>query len=308
MKIFIKNQILTVVIIMLSLLLFIGGPGHYSDRIFRTVWDLGHIFLFLILVIFLFKTPLITNRSFIIQILVVAGIVIFFSIITELLQFITHRTPELADIRRDLVGAAIGFFVVFHNNKTLSKISIYMVVISAGLFIYELIPLIKTLTDEYELINTEPILSSMEGTFEEERWKGNSDYYISSDFVSEGNNSLKVILSMEEYCGITLKYMYRDWSNKKNLHFSVYYPEADSLLLYIRINDFIHLQNNRYDDRYNKEIFLKQGWNEINISIYDIKNAPDNREMNLKRMQSIGMFVMNLPREKTIYIDNVYLN
>lgn len=303
-----KKQILTVLLVVLTLLLFVGGPGHYSSRIYRNVWDLGHIVLFLVISISLFNLSFIERKRPVIQITIVLFAVIFLAVLTELLQLGSNRTPELADVRRDIIGAFIGSLIVYKQNKVSNKVFPVLVFIAFILTVFEFIALTKTLVDEYEISNTGPILSNLEGTFEEERWKGNSQYELNSDFVIEGEKSLKVSFNTDPYSGITLKYMYRDWSDKDSLHISIFYTDDDDLMLNVRINDFLHVENNRYNDRYNKIITLAKGWNHVNFLIINIKNAPEGRKTNIENMQSIGMFVTNLSAPKTIYIDNIYLN
>ena len=304
-----KKWILPALLVVLILFLFVGGPGNYSSRIFILVWDLGHILLFLLVVVLLFRLPFVTQKKLPVQILLVFSIAIFFAVLTELLQSGINRTPALTDVRKDILGAFIGSLIVYRekyqSNKTFRVLTFITVVVCG----YEIHPLVKTLVDEYDMLKTKSILSNLEARFEDERWKGNSEYKLSSDYVLEGKRSLKVTFNTDEYNSITLKYMYRDWSGKNSLHWSIYYLKDDILMLNVRINDYFHLQNNnRYNDRFNKEIFLAKGWNHIKIPIDDIENSPQGRKTNIKNMQSIGMFVTNLSEPSTIYIDNVYLD
>jgi len=304
----VNKRILPVLLVVLIFFLYVGGPGHYSSRIYGSVWDLGHIVLFIVFSIFLFRLPFVEQKRIFIQIVVVFFIVIFFAVSTELLQFAASRTPELKDVRRDIVGAFIGTLIVFRQKKLSSTVFPVLAFIAFFLTVLEFSTLVKILVDEYNIFKTGPVLSNLEGVFEEGRWKGSSQFELSSDVAIEGEKSLKVIFNTDEYSGVTLKYMHRDWSAKKSLHFSIFYPEDDDFLLNVRINDFMHVENNRYNDRFNKKIILTKGWNHFIILIQDIKNAPEGRKINLENMQSLGMFVMNLSEPKTIYIDNVYIN
>lgn len=303
-----RKQILAVLLVVLILLLFVGGPGHYSSRIYRNVWDLGHIVLFIVLTISLFKLPFIEQKRPLIQIVIVFIGVIFFAVLSELMQIGTSRSPELADVRRDIIGACIGSLIVYKKKKLTEKFFPVLVITVLLLIIYELNALTRTLVDEYDIVNKAPVLSNLEGIFEDERWKGNSQYKLSTDNVIEGKKSLEVTFNTDKYSGITLKYMHRDWSAKKSLHVSIFYAEDDDLLLNVRINDFLHIENNRFNDRYNKTITLAKGWNDFIFLIKDIQNAPKGRKANLENMQSFGLFVKNLSEPKIIYIDNVYLN
>jgi len=292
----------------LVVLLFVGGPGHYSSRIYRSIWDLGHILLFITFTVYLFELAYIRNKGLWQQLLLVFAAVISFAIATELAQAGTSRTPELLDVRRDLVGALIGTVIMLARRGIRGRIYTFFVSVAVLLLIVELNPLAKILVDEYAILQSDTVLSNLEGMYEDTRWKGNSSYQLSTEHVIEGRQSLKVIFNTDYYSGITLKYMHRDWRGKDKLHVSVYNPDEDVFTANVRINDFPHLKENIYNDRYNKIIKLTKGWNHLVFSVDDIKNAPAERMNNIHHMQSIGIFVINLNAPKTIYIDNVYLD
>jgi hypothetical protein len=52
---------------------------------------------------------------------------------------------------------------------------------------------------------------------------------------------------------------------------------------------------------------LKHGWNDIEVSLEDIKNAPRDRLLNLTDVENVTLFVMVQERERVIYLDFVYL-
>ena len=235
-------------------------------------------------------------------------IITIFAIGIELVQLQINRTSELSDIRRDMVGAFLGYIHVFRFRGHLGTKLVSLLTVAIVLFIFELSPLAKSVIDEINIQRDKTALSNLEYLFEEERWIGNSTRFISEEFVSDGDNSLRVEFNTDKYSGVFLRYMHRDWREKNRLHFDVYYPDHDDLLLQIRISDYSHVGNNRYHDRYNKEIQLRSGWNKVEISIEEIKNAPSDRLIDLENIESVGMFVVEQPEAKTIYIDNVYLS
>ena len=303
-----KKLILPGLFAVLAILLFVGGPDYSSNRIFANSWDLGHIILFYILVILLFRLLPLTDKSLITKISLTLVIVVIFAVGIELIQLQTHRTSELSDIRRDMVGAFLGYIYVFRQNRLFNTLHVYLVAVAVALCVFELTPLAKSLVDEVNIHRDKAALSNLEFMFEDQRWVGNSTRFISEEFVSEGESSLRVDLNTDEYSGVFLRYMHRDWREGNNLHFSIYYPENDNLLLHIRISDYSHVGSNNYYDRYNKELVLKNGWNNVEISIEDIKNAPRDRLIDIGNIESVGMFVVKQPEAKTIYIDNVYLS
>jgi len=304
---FVRKWALLAAFLVLVSLLLIGGPGHYSSRIYGGVWNIGHLALFIIFSLLLYRLPFIKRKKPYEKIITVFIAAVLFAAFTELLQFATRGTPEFIDIRRDMVGTFIGTLLAFKSSYRGSKKLVAATVVVAALTINELVPLTRILVDEYDVQRSGVVLSNLEGMFEDERWKGNSTYVLSSDFVIEGKRSLKVTFNTDEYSGITLKYMHRDWSANKNMHISIFKQDGDDLMLNVRINDFFHIENNRENDRYNKKIIVNNGWNHFEFSIDDIENAPIDRAANIQNMQSFGMYVTNLSEPTTIYIDNVYL-
>jgi len=303
-----KKLILPGLFVVLATLLFVGGPDYSSNRIFANSWDLGHVLLFFVLVTLLLRSPFLLDKSLAIRILVTLVIIMPFAVGIELVQLQTHRTSELSDIRRDLVGAFLGYLYVFRQSWFYNAMRLPMVAVALALCAFELTPLTRSLIDEVNIHRDKAALSNLEFAFEDQRWIGNSSRFVSEEFVREGESSLRVDLNTDEYSGVFLRYMNRDWREREKLHFSIYYPDNDNLLLHIRISDYLHVGNNSYHDRYNKEIVLRNGWNNVEIPIEDIKNAPRDRFIDIGNIESVGMFVVKQPETKTIYIDNVYLS
>jgi len=76
----------------------------------------------------------------------------------------------------------------------------------------------------------------------------------------------------------------------------------------VRINDKEHFSNGQfYSDRFNRQFILSSGWNNIDIAIDDIRNAPKTRVMNLRAIGNLGIFTVNLKHPRLIYIDDVRL-
>ena len=238
----VTKSVVPVLLVVLTFLLFVGGPEHYSSRVYRDIWDLGHIPLFIVLTILLYRLPFIEHRKWFVQVAIVFSLAMFFAVLSEWLQSGVDRTAELVDVRRDFVGAFIGTLIVFRKSYGPRKIFPVLVAAALVLCVFEINPLAKTIIDEYNIYKAGAVLSNLESVFEDERWRGNSEYTLSAEFVDEGAKSLKVVFNTDSYSGITLKYMCRDWRGKNSLYASVFNPEENSLLINIRINDFLHIK------------------------------------------------------------------
>ena len=57
----------------------------------------------------------------------------------------------------------------------------------------------------------------------------------------------------------------------------------------------------------NRSFSILQGWQSISIPLDQVKTAPENRQMDLRQIQGVGIFAVRLPRPRTLYIDNVKL-
>ena len=62
-----------------------------------------------------------------------------------------------------------------------------------------------------------------------------------------------------------------------------------------------------YEDRFNRTLVVCGGWNDIEISLADVMNAPQDRKMDMHRVQNIGIFSVRLPQERVIYLDYLRL-
>ncbi len=119
---------------------------------------------------------------------------------------------------------------------------------------------------------------------------------------------MKVVMNTDAYSGVALKYFPGNWEGYRFFQFSVFNPDNDELKIICRIHDRRHTQGQqKYKDRFNRSFSILQGWHTITIPLNQVKQAPENREMDMQRIQGVGIFVVRLPHPRTIYIDDVRL-
>ena len=107
------------------------------------------------------------------------------------------------------------------------------------------------------------------------------------------------------YSGLTFDEPYPDWSGRRQLAFAVVSDLDRPLELVIRVHDAAHDQ--RYADRFNRQLRIEPGVNRIAIPIEDIRRAPDRREMDLGRIRGIVIFVYKLERPLHLYLGPLHL-
>jgi hypothetical protein len=101
-----------------------------------------------------------------------------------------------------------------------------------------------------------------------------------------------------------LDYFPKDWRDYRYLAFSVFNPSDVPLELVCRIHDEGHYQSGgEYEDRFNRNLLVHQGWNDLEVSLADVMNAPKNRKMDMTRIKNVGIFSVQLPQKRVIYLD-----
>jgi hypothetical protein len=102
------------------------------------------------------------------------------------------------------------------------------------------------------------------------------------------------------YPGLVLDEPYPDWRGFTRLVFTAFSDVDTPLTLTIRVHDVWHDQ--RYEDRFNKQIAITRGEHQIAISLDEIRNAPRGRQMDLRQVRGILMFAYRLERPAHVYL------
>lgn len=293
-----------------SVLLFFGGPDYYSSRHFRLAWELGHICLFFCYTYTLLQIwTSFARRPFQVQIIVILLLSLFLGFLIEWSQAAFDRTFSFKDILMNTIGgiAAIAFLSPSRIAFSRNLLRITQIIICFLIFLLTY-PLVIVLVDQVVATRQFPVLSNLETPFEIDRWGGSATIAIEKNTVKEGEASLKVHLTTERYSGASLNHFPPNWHDHDYLHVSIFNPSQEPLKVTLRVNDNEHFSNGQlYSDRFNRQFILSSGWNNIDIAIDDIKNAPKTRVMNLRAIRHLGIFTVNLKNPQLIYIDDVRL-
>jgi hypothetical protein len=139
------------------------------------------------------------------------------------------------------------------------------------------------------------------------RWS--NEIVQSEQHVFSGEYSAKITFQPGKYPGTGLEGMLKDWSNYSIIELQIFNPASDVETLTIRIEDRQHAQSldQKHNDRFNRSFQLSPGWNTLNISLDDIKYAPDNREMSMTEMHQIILFMSNVKQQKVLFMDEFKL-
>ena len=301
--------VLIIIMALMTILFFIGGPDYHSPRSFKSFWNLGHILYFAVLPLLLFSFPPGKRYRLIFQLSIIVGITLTLGTLVEFFQYGFNRTPDMGDIFRNMLGAciAIGFLLPIRKSVPKTPMLIFrttLIILVASQFY----PIVIDLIDEHQARRDFPILSDFQTPYQIHRWTGDAAITIENHIGRQGNRAMRVALTTQIYSGAALKYFPVDWRQYQWFQFRIYKPSADAITITCRIHDKNHTQGvQRYQDRFNTTRSLSQGWNTITISLEEVRRAPDNRQMDLSQIYGIGIFASRLPYPKNIYIDDVRL-
>lgn len=302
-----KQIILRGLALLCFVLLFVGGPGPDSIRIFRYGWGLGHLFSFALwtYLYLRWRSRLPVWR----QALEVLLLALLLGGVTELIQAGIGREATWQDLANDLLGSLLGLVFAASVNEQISRKLLWLIRIPVlALVCWTLLPFVKISIDDLIAWQQFPLLSGFETPLEQERWGGNSRRAVEHQHVYSGASALRVELNTQRYSGLALRHFPADWSQYRLLRFRLFNPEPENFEFYFRIHDRDHAKNGyRYSDRYNTSLVALPGWSEMEISLETVARAPRGRSMDLTRIAGMNLFVVKLEQPRTIYIDAVEL-
>lgn len=287
---------------------FIGGFDYYDPRSLKALWNLGHFIFFGMFALVLDSYWCALGRSIFFRITITILILVFVGLGIELVQLkFAHRVFSLSDVFRDLSGGAVALF--WKGRLRLPRIqSILGVLLSISVVAVNFLPLGFALIDEFRSYKDFPLLSGFESGAELSRWDGSRvSLCLVPSPQSQGRYSGKITLTTDKYSGVSLDHFPGDWGSGSGLAFDVFNP-GPQMVLHYRVHDYHHqITGQNFTDRYNGSTVLEYGWNEIVIPITDIMNGPKDRKMDVTKISGLGLFVMNQPEQRVLFIDNVRL-
>jgi len=293
-----------------SILFFVGVPEYSGTRSIQRAWDLGHLAFFLAATLaWLTWRGKGTRSSFLRTWLLVLVTVNLAGCAIEGIQSLIGRSPSLSDLFLNNVGAliALGYRAVDRESSAPWKLRLLRGTVFA-LLIWAFTPLASAISDEYSASRAFPILADFETPFQLSRWESDVELSLEREIVREGTGAMRVPLSTARYSTASLQYFEGDWTGSSALAASIFNPDSEPLEIVLRVHDASHDERGqRYDDRFNTTFTLVTGWNDISMSIVYIANGPRSRTMNMEEIRGLSFFSVDLPSPRTIIIDQVEL-
>lgn len=283
---------------------FVGGPDALSPTLLKTVWNFGHIIFFAVFMLLVQSfRPLLRWQEWLLVTLLAIGA----GIAIEFIQRFVGRDSSWSDVLHNLFGVWLGLFWGQKPTQLvwlLRFICLLLIAPSFWLVIYSGMA-------DIAMRKQFPLVNSFESHYELAQVHNNpqrANTYQNNLLHTHGNYGLRVVLSSKKYAGLSLIGPYGDWNGYKLLQMDFYNPDSEPLELVLKISDAHHdLGSNRFNDRFNRALILMQGWNQVQINLDDVRNAPLNRDMQMDQISGVEVFAVQLPEAREFYWDNIRL-
>ncbi len=289
---------------------FSSPLSPYAARSVQHSWQLGHVLLFTVWTVLLF--PCLPGRCShpLLRLLLVIVAALVLGAVIEVLQTFVGREFSLQDLALDLIGSLLalcglvagGRLNIHHRSRR------FLYSLTALLSTYAISPLAISAVDEINMYRHFPLLSSFDSALEAGRWRGRVK--IVKLLTTRGESkALEISLDTRRYSGVSLAYFPGDWRAWQYLRFELFNPAQSPLLLTMRIHDDKHynLGKGDYYDRFNRRLTLAPGWNSVSVKLADVADAPRNRTLDLANIQALGLFSVELPKPRVMYLDQIRL-
>lgn len=234
--------------------------------------------------------------------LLVSATVFALSIVIETIQSQVGREASWQDVLRNLLGAWLGLFWGLHGDWRVWIGRLF----ATTLLGWQMFGLMQTGLDHLHRQHQFPVLSDFESVRDLSSWSGSVERV--TGIAAQGRYSLAIHLRRGRFSGVNLEHLHSDWQDYEFLYFSVRNPDVDELPLTLRINDLQHdLHGSRVGDRFNQRLQVQPGWNHYRVALRKVREAPQNRNMDLGQIQQLGIFATDLSVERMIFLDDMRL-
>lgn len=301
-----KPHPLTITLMLSGLMLFFVDMDHEAGSAVYQFYGFAHLAFFMAAAWVLSRWYAVSRRPFWLQLFVIMGTVLIVGGMIELIQPYFGRSASWRDLGIDGAGGLLGTMFLAPARRRLKPGVLLWAQVAAlslaGVMFYG--PII-TLWDMRQASRQFPMLSDFETRFEANRWSSGE---ITDEVARHGERSLKVALGTEKYAGTTLRRSFGEWGGWSTFAFSVYIPDPDPLTITVSIRDHEHFRRGgEYRDRFNRSFMLKQGWNDVNITVAEIQTAPLDRSLKLDQLSEVVIFAVDLPEPRVMNLDYVRL-
>jgi hypothetical protein len=156
-----------------------------------------------------------------------------------------------------------------------------------------------------------PLLGEFESDVELRLWRPQESrsraptrIALSNRHVESGRRSLRVRTGGSGWPGVSYEAGDMDWRPYRELAFAVYNP-GPPFRLFVRIDDDGDTTDE--ESRYTRGLEVASGWNRFRLPTAEIRDGPERRALDLRRIRRVILFVRRREPQRIFYVDHVRL-
>ncbi len=313
-------------ILALLLFLFFGDAPEFS-RFWSAFFDAGHTALFGVIALAVHGwlagtagtpargAPAVPGASAprASRFLAAFAITVILGAATEVLQTLQARgDPSIADLLRDTAGASAFLLLAWAAPRRLGQsfrparwramaaVAALVLLVAAGW------TLLLTSARYVARNHAYPTLFALDGSWWEASFidlEGNRltpGALDPPEGTPERRRFARLDLRPNLYSGVVFEEPYPDWTGRDYLTITIISELDAPLPMAIRVHDAAHDQ--RYRDRFNRRLTVVPGVNRVRIPIEEVRNAPDRRRMDLRRIRGVLLFAYDLRKPVHLFL------
>ncbi len=247
--------------------------------------------------------------------LIIFTLSIVLAIAIEWIQARIGREASWADVGLDLVGiilALCGIYLWQKTDKAMLRWGYSF--FALGIIIFFSYPTAIKGYSIYWQQQQFPMLGDFESKMDLYAWQaqgGSAEYptriELQADNATHGNQALRVIFGQGNWAGVYFSAYDADWSDYKYFELDVFNPDAQDFGFSIRIDDDDQRAISSYYHRFNYTQTIHPGMNKIRIPVHTIMTRPKNRNLNIKAIRRLILYLDKNAPLRILYIDNIRL-
>jgi hypothetical protein len=291
------------VFIVVAALLILSFRLADEPRLLQELEDSGHVLLFGIVSLFVLRDWKAGWKSYVLAGLATTAL----GIGTELVQWVEGGDADVYDVLRDGLGAAafLGFAWTYYHRETnkwnlLIRLGAFLIVL--GSFVTPCLTAVALAHRWEEFPAIADFGFSLESRFCSAT---NARFEVASPPGQSRMHAVRVTFQPAPYSGFAVHGPWPDWTDHRELSFTVYSQLSEDVSLNLRIHDVEH--DKRYQDRFNKELSIQPGLSKVSIPLTAVERAPKGRLMELRRIRTIGLFVIKRSESFDLYFSEFRL-
>lgn len=260
---------------------------------FLTLYDALHGPVFGLVALCLYGiTILVDGWSLARRVVIVLALSLLLGIASELAQIPMQREASLNDLMTDCLGAA-GFLLLAlagrRSAQTPDRLRPSLAVGGCAALLVAFLPFLTVSAAYLERNARLPVLSEPRSVLGHVFWRRQNAVITKDEF--DGAPAYRVSLANGAWPGMIFHDIWPDWRQYETLVLELGSGETEPLDVHFRVHDQLHrLTDQPYNDRYNGTFPLTEGTTELRIPLSTIRDAPAQRQMDLRSVDGMVLF------------------